>query len=163
MKEDEFLKKIEMHQAMIHRICQIYRDSREDREDREDLFQEIVYQLWKSISRFRGESKFSSWIYRIGLNTAMASFRKPAIKLVSDVEISSKTEPPIPAVENPRQELLFAAIRQLNEAERAIIALYLEDMSYQEMAVILGITENNLGVRLNRIKKKLKQIILPLI
>lgn len=159
MKEDEFLEKIELHQAMIHRICQIYRDSREDRED---LFQEIVYQLWKSLSRFRGESKFSSWIYRIGLNTAMASFRKPAIKVLPDAEITPSMESTIPPLENPRQELLFAAIRQLDEAERAIITLYLEDMRYQEMATILGITENNLGVRLNRIKKKLKQILLPL-
>ncbi len=160
MKEDAFLEKIELHQAMIHRICQIYRDSREDRED---LFQEIVYQLWKSLPRFRGESKFSSWIYRIGLNTAMASFRKPAINVLPDVEINSTIASTVPALENPQQELLFAAIRQLDEAERAIITLYLEDMRYQEMATILGITENNLGVRLNRIKKKLKQIILPLI
>lgn len=67
-----------MHQGLIHKICRMYRDSREDQED---LFQEIVYQLWKSYPQFQGKSKITTWMYRIGLNTAMAAFRKPTVKI----------------------------------------------------------------------------------
>lgn len=153
--KDQFTDVIFPHQALIHKICRMYRDTPEDQED---LFQEIIYQLWKSYPKFQGKSKISTWMYRIGLNTAMASFRKPKVKLQYSDTIPEKnilSE----ANEHWREELLFSAIRQLSEDERALVGLYLDDLSYVEIAEIVGISENHIGVRLNRIKKKLKVIL----
>ncbi|MFV8324336.1 RNA polymerase sigma factor [Flavobacterium sp. ZS1P14] len=153
--KDQFTDEIFPHQALIHKICRMYRDTPEDQED---LFQEIIYQLWKSYPKFQGKSKVSTWMYRIGLNTAMASFRKPKVKLLYSDALPEKNI--LPEVAEPwREELLFSAIRQLSEDERALIALYLDDLSYVEIAEIVGISENNIGVRLSRIKKKLKVIL----
>lgn len=153
--KDQFTDEIFSHQALIHKICRMYRDTPEDQED---LFQEIIYQLWKSYPKFQGKSKVSTWMYRIGLNTAMASFRKPKVKLLYSAALPEKNILPEVA-ESWREELLFSAIRQLSEDERALIALYLDDLSYVEISEIVGISENNIGVRLNRIKKKLKVIL----
>jgi RNA polymerase sigma-70 factor (ECF subfamily) len=154
--EKAFLKSINDHQKIIYKICRIYRDSREDQED---LFQEIVYQLWKSYPSFKGESKISSWIYRIALNTAMAAYRKarPRIDYVEEFpeSIHSYNE----SRQSENEERLFWIFRQLNDPEKALVSLYLEDFSYQEISEITGISESNVGVRLNRIKNKLKEII----
>lgn len=149
--KDEFLERISANQALIHKVCRIYRNTREDRED---LFQEIVYQLWKSYAQFRGEAKFSTWMYRISLNTALASFRKPTFIYDRNATVPDRSDHP---EGDDREERLFDAIKMLEDGDKALIALYLEDMSYTEMADILGITENNVGVRINRIKKKIKQ------
>lgn len=154
MDETQFLQLIDQHQQIIHKICWLYRDSPEDRED---LFQEIVFQLWKSASSFGGKSQFSSWLYRIAINTALTAFRKKQ----PDVRYPS-VFPDIPATspdDNEQMERLRIAIRQLNDADKAIIALYLEELSYQEIAAITGITENNVGVKINRIKNKLQQLL----
>lgn len=153
--KDQFTAVIFPHQALIHKICRMYRDTPEDQED---LFQEIIYQLWKSYPKFQGKSKISTWMYRIGLNTAMASFRKNKVKLLYSDTVPDKNSLPETA-EYWREELLFSAIRQLSDDERALIGLYLDDFSYVEIAEIIGISENNIGVRLNRIKKKLKVIL----
>ena len=153
--KDQFTDVIFPHQALIHKICRMYRDTPEDQED---LFQEIIYQLWKSYPKFQGKSKISTWMYRIGLNTAMASFRKNKVKLLYSDTVPDKSNVPESA-EHWREELLFSAIRQLSDDERALIGLYLDDFSYVEIAEIIGISENNIGVRLNRIKKKLKVIL----
>ncbi|MDW7693367.1 sigma-70 family RNA polymerase sigma factor [Flammeovirgaceae bacterium SG7u.111] len=153
--QEEFLEIIYQHQALIHKVCKMYRDSPEDRED---LFQEITYQLWKAYPRFEGKSKVSSWMYRISLNTAMASFRKAKPTELTNLDELQHQLPAENSVEqNPQEEFLFAAIRQLEPPERAIISLYLADMNYAEMAEIMGISENYIGVRLNRIKNKLKK------
>jgi RNA polymerase sigma factor (sigma-70 family) len=151
--EEAFLLIIKEHQGIIHKICRLYRDTKEDRED---LFQEIVYQLWKAFPAFQGRAKVSSWMYRIALNTALASFRKRAPDITYPVALPDQVADP-PATE--LQEQLFAALKQLNDGEKAIIALYLEDLSYQEIAVIAGIDENYVGVKLTRIKTKLKKIL----
>jgi len=131
----------------------MYRDSKEDQED---LFQEIVLQLWKAFPKFRKESKVSTWMYRIALNTAIAIFRKNRVELEFKESMpkylhSNNTELP---PEN--EERMFEAIRTLNKAERAVIALYLENYSHREIAKITGITENYVGVKISRIKEKLK-------
>jgi len=151
-----FLKTIQLHQKIIHKVSRVYRDTREDQQD---LFQEIVYQLWKSFPGFRGDSKVSTWIYRIALNTAIASFRKPKIPTdqfenIPD-QLHHNEEPGI----SENEERLYVALRQLNDSEKAIISLFLEDYSYQEIAAITGITENYVGVKMNRIKEKLKAIL----
>lgn len=154
MKDAEFIALINQHQAILHKICTLYRDSKEDRED---LFQEIVFQLWKSIEKFEGRSGFSTWMYRIALSTAMAVFRKKKAPIFYTDELPEMKE----KVEelSDQQEQFLAALKKLNDAEKAFITLYLEDLSYKEIAAIIGITENNVGVKMNRIKTKLQQIL----
>ncbi|MEM1135095.1 MAG: sigma-70 family RNA polymerase sigma factor [Bacteroidota bacterium] len=152
--EEKFLEELYQNQALIHKVCNMYRDTVEDRED---LFQEIVYQLWKAYPKFQGRSKISSWIYRIGLNTAMATFRKPKIKLSKNNKNLENVELPQTFMQESNNEQLLAAIKKLNEADKALVMLYLEEMSYTEIAEIIGISENYVGVRLNRIKGKIKK------
>lgn len=155
MSETEFLQLLDANQGIIGKVCSIYCNHKEDYED---MFQEITYHAWKGYASFRGEAKFSTWLYRIALNTAISSFRKrkPNIDLVSilpDTTIDHVNEN-----EEEKQQLIWA-IKQLAEGERAIIALYLEEMSYQEIAQVIGISENNVGVKINRIKSKLYKIL----
>ncbi len=155
MSEIEFLQLLSQNQGIIGKVCSIYCNQKEDYED---LFQEITYQAWKGYATFRGDSKFSTWLYRIALNTAISSFRKrrPTIDFVEvlpDTVFTGTNE-----IDEQKQQLI-AAIKQLNESERAIIALYLEEMSYQEIAEVIGTTDNNIGVKINRIKNKLHQIL----
>ena len=154
--EKEFLEVIHDHQGIVHKVCWVYRDNKEDQED---LFQEIIYQLWKSYSGFKGESKISSWIYRIALNTAIAVYRKSKISIDYYDEFPEHIHPSNDKTISENEERLFWALRQLNDSEKAVISLYLEDFSYQEIAAITGLSESNVGVRLNRIKNKLKQIL----
>jgi len=154
--EKEFLKTIHDYQKIIYKICRVYRDSREDQED---LFQEIVYQLWKSYPAFKRESKVSSWIYRIALNTAIAVYRKSKLSIEYYEEFPEHIHPSDEKIVSENEERLFWALRKLNDSEKAIISLYLEDFSYQEIAEIAGLSETNIGVRLNRIKNKLKEIL----
>jgi RNA polymerase sigma factor (sigma-70 family) len=152
--ENAFLIDIQNNQNIIYKVCNLYRDSREDQED---LFQEIVYQLWKSYSGFKGESKLSSWIYRIALNTAIAVYRKPKLNITYPDELPEQIQYSAATNSSENEERLFSALRILTDAEKAVISLYLEDFSYQEIATITGLTESNVGVRLNRIKNKLKE------
>lgn len=156
MNETAFLNLMAEHQGIIHKICRLYRDSREDRED---LFQEITFQLWKSFPSFKGNSLISTWLYRIALNTAIASYRreKPTIDYVETLPEFS--EEPQNEELILRQERLLTAMKQLSESEKAIIALYLDDLSYLQIAEILGISENNVGVKINRIKTKIQQLL----
>ena len=154
--EAGFLKIIHDHQKIIFKICRIYRDSKEDQED---LFQEIVYQLWKSFPSFKGESKISSWVYRISLNTAIAIYRKAKIEINYFEDFPKKFHPSMENEGTENADRLFEVLRKLNDGDKALISLYLEDFSYQEMAEIIGISESNVGVKLNRIKNKLKIIL----
>jgi len=155
MDQPAFLVTIQQHQGILHKLCRLYRDGPEDRED---LFQEMIYQLWKSFPSFEGNAKISTWIYRIALNTALAGFRKRSIPVTY-----TDTFPDIPAANDHtttvQQDQLFAALKQLPDADKALIALYLEDMSYQEIAGIIGIDENYVGVKLNRIRSRIKTIL----
>ncbi|RCH53789.1 RNA polymerase subunit sigma-70 [Mucilaginibacter hurinus] len=157
MNEAQFLTLIKEHQGIIHKICRLYRDSEEDRED---LFQEITFQLWNSRISFKGDAKVSTWMYRITLNTAIAAYRK------RKPEVQFREVLPDMAEEQPdeelalRQDKLFAALKTLDDSEKAVITLYLDDCSYKQIAEITGITENNVGVRLNRIKSKLQKLLI---
>lgn len=152
--EKIFLQTIKEHQNIIHKISRMYRNTKEDQQD---LFQEIVFQLWRAFPGFRQESKVSTWIYRIALNTAIAVYRKSkvSISLSDDLPEHADLETDI----SEQEELMYKALRQLNDSEKALISLYLEDYSYHEIADITGISENYVGVRLNRIKEKLKSIL----
>ena len=154
--EKAFLKIIENHQGIIFKVCKLYRDTREDQED---LFQEIVLQLWKAFPKFQNESKISTWMYRIALNTGIAIFRKNKVNLEFKENLPNNIEQNNSQVTSENEERLFEAIRTLTKADRAIIALYLEDYPYKEIAKMIGITENYVGVKVNRIKEKLKDLL----
>jgi RNA polymerase sigma factor (sigma-70 family) len=154
MQQQDFLQLISQHQGIIYKICRIYRDAREDRED---LFQEIIFTLWKSAPLFRAEASFSSWMYKVALNTAIASFRKkkPDIRYTGLLpDKAAETDVP-----DDQHEQLMAAIKRLNDADKALITLHLEGLSHREIAHITGITENNVAVKLSRIKTKLQHLL----
>jgi RNA polymerase sigma factor (sigma-70 family) len=155
--ERRFEEQINAHARMIHKICRMYAYTSEH----EDLFQDIVVQLWQAFPRFRGESKFSTWLYRVAINTAMtkARKRKASVAYVDpDAIPTNHAEDTTAQVETEKLQILNAAISQLNEVERAILMLYLEERSYEEMEQIMGITQNALRVKISRIKDKLRQI-----
>ena len=134
-------------------------------EARRDLFQEIVLQLWRAFGSFKGQSRISTWMYRVALNTAISSFRKqkrkPEQYAISERELNIPYQDVDPEKEE-KKRFLYQAINQLSEVEKAIIMLHLEDHSYEEIGQIIGITSTHVGVKLNRIKGKLKKIITPL-
>ncbi|NCU06130.1 MAG: sigma-70 family RNA polymerase sigma factor [Chitinophagaceae bacterium] len=152
--EQAFLQHIQTNQKIIYKVCHLYRDTKEDQED---LFQEIVYQLWKAYPGFKGEAKPGTWIYRIALNTALATYRKQQLNISYPDQLPEMEAYTSEVNSSEKEELLFRALRSLSDSEKAVISLYLEDFSYEEIAAITGLSENNVGVRLNRIKNKLKQ------
>lgn len=157
--EKEFTDLINNHRGIIYKVCQVYGF---EKDFKDDLFQEIVLQLWKSFASFRNESKITTWMYRVALNTAISHFRKEVRK--PEWQSLSKAEFQIPdlsqfADENEPQLLLNQAIQRLSKIEKAIIILYLEEKNYQEISEIIGITYSHVGVKLNRIKSKLEKII----
>lgn len=154
--EKTFINIVDEHQNIIHKVSRMYRDTREDQED---LFQEIVYQLWKAFPAYREEAKISSWMYRIALNTAIAVFRKQRVGLTFQDQLPEHAYPPDTDEPSENEERMYTALRQLNDAEKAVISLYLEDYSYKEIADITGISENYVGVRINRAKTSLKNIL----
>jgi len=159
--EKSFLKDINEHQGIILKVCSMYCD---DRDDSEDLFQEIVLQLWKSYSGFKGEAKISTWMYRVALNTAITRLRKT--KRRPDNQRLGNDNFDIAEVANNRLDIQFSAelqqaINMLNRVDRALMMLYLDETSYSEIAEIIGISESNVGVKINRIKNRLKSILNP--
>lgn len=156
--EKEFIQIIQKNQGIIHKVCNIYCDIEDDRND---LFQEIVAQLWKSYPSFREESKFSTWMYRVALNTAITSFKKTKRRpdqnrltyenfQIEDENYDAETEQNI--------KMLHRAVAQLTGIEKSIVLLFLENKKYEEIAEITGITQNYVRVKMNRIKKKLKKL-----
>lgn len=160
-EEKAFIELIAEHQGLIHKVCSMYCD---EADDRHDLFQEVVLQLWRAYGSFRGEAKVSTWMYRIALNTAISGFRKhkrrPQGESLSQQMVDIPYQGPDPDWEEKRR-FLHQAIGQLSEVEKAIVMLHLEDHSYDEIAEIVGITRNYVGVKLNRIKEKLRKIMVP--
>lgn len=161
-KEVEFTQLIESNQGIIHKVCRIYCDTTEARED---LFQEIVLQLWKSYDSFKGDSKFSTWMYRVGLNTAITLFRQKN-RTIQTTSLDNGSFFNIKSHEydeeqEERLKLLYTCIKKLNDVERALILLYLEDLPYRDIASTIGITEVNARVKMNRAKNKLKEMMNP--
>lgn len=153
----EFLSLVEKHKGILIKVCSLYA-RRQD--ERDDLFQEIVIQLWKAWPSFEGRSQFSTWLYRIALNTAISGLRKRKAEVVymDHFEIPDAVD----HSDQHREEQLkslYEAIRELPEIDRALVMLYLEDRSYDEMEDILGISQGTLRVKMNRAKEKLKKSI----
>jgi RNA polymerase sigma-70 factor (ECF subfamily) len=157
-KEREFLRLISEHEGLIHKICHVYAA---DRLSKQDLFQEIVIQLWKSFENFRNESKISTWMYRVALNTALTEKRRSKTKasiIFPGLLDEDKVEGNDSSSHQENINLLYGAIAKLTEVEKAIVMLYLDDSSYEEMEEVLGISQGTLRVKMNRIKEKLRQI-----
>lgn len=163
MKVDkqEFVKLIDTHQGIIHKVCSMYRQTGTERVD---LFQEIVLQLWKGYPSFKGEAKLTTWMYRVALNTAISQFRKtkrrPRVEELSEYAYQLPDHP-IDYEKKEKSEFLQRAIQKLSEIEKAVIMLYLESHSYDEIAQIMGMTKTHVGVKINRIKKKLRDMLIP--
>lgn len=159
--EHSFVTHLEQNQNIVHKVCRIYTS---DSESHNDLFQEITIQLWKAYPKFRGESKFSTWMYRVALNTAITLYRKSkrSIKTseLDTMDFKLKAEEYDDEVEQ-QLKLMYRAVKQLNDIEKALVFLYLEDKTYKEIADTMGITEVNARVKMNRVKTKLKKILNP--
>lgn len=151
--EKEFISLVEAHKRVIYKVCYMYAS---DKENLNDLYQEVVINLWKAFPRFRGECEASTWVYRIGLNTCISFFRKSksrpeVVPITVDLEAFADEEDKTTSLYE-----LYWMINSLGQLERALILLWLEERSYQEIADIIGISKNNVAVKLNRIREKLK-------
>ncbi|MBC2840180.1 sigma-70 family RNA polymerase sigma factor [Robiginitalea sp. SC105] len=159
--EHQFVSELEINQNIVHKVCSLYTDNREAHND---LFQEITIQLWKAYPKFRGDSKFSTWMYRVALNTAITLYRKskkqPKTQAFDTVIYKVKAEQYDPT-EEKQLNLMYSAIRELGDIDKALVFLYLEDKNYTEIADTLGISEVNARVKMSRIKTKLRTILNP--
>jgi RNA polymerase sigma factor (sigma-70 family) len=156
--EKQFENHIRENELLIYKVCRIYAYTDADRQD---LFQEIVIQLWKSYPKFNGQAKFSTWLYRVGINTAISGLRKQKNFITSYKPASlpvNRSDYNYSETEEERLKQLYVAIEQLNQVEKAIVMLYMEDRPYEEMEDILGISQGTLRVKMNRIKEKLREL-----
>ena len=159
MEKDQFVSVMKEHQNLIFKICHTYCANTENRKD---LQQDIFIQLWKSFEKFDGRVKISTWIYKVALNTAIFYYRKDSkhnnnktVSLDADVITLANREPDVELDENIT--LLYKFIGQLNELDKALILLYLDDNKQKEIAEILGLSETNVATKISRIKKNLKE------
>lgn len=154
-KEAEFTRIIRENQAMIFKVSIVYTTNEDDRKD---LFQEIVIQLWKSLDQFRHDAKISTWIYRVALNTAITQFRRRR-KQIPQIPINKAAmnyAEDTDAFVEERVSMLYKQIQGLNDLDKGLIFLFLEDKTYEEIASVTGITLTNVATKLSRIKQKLK-------
>jgi RNA polymerase sigma-70 factor (ECF subfamily) len=152
-----FAEVFEKHKGIIYKVSMLYTKSLEDQED---LFQDICFQLCKSYENFREEAQFSTWLYRVALNTAINRIRKdnkktPAETFYENIHYASTQK----GNSDGQVQQLFKAIAKLNKIDKALILLWLEEKSYEEISEILGITKTNVSVKLVRIKKQLSETI----
>lgn len=153
MDEASFLKAVAEHKGIIVKVCRTYFESKHDQED---LFQEILLQLWKSVNRFKGNAAFSTWIYKVAINTALIYFKKD--KKRKDVEEKAPA-----LIQAPEEDIqlssFYKAVQELNKIEKALIIQYIDGLSGVEIAKNMGISPGNVRVKINRIKNKLQNII----
>lgn len=159
--EHKFVSELENNQNIVHKVCSLYTNNRDSHND---LFQEITIQLWKAYPKFRGDSKFSTWMYRVALNTAITLYRKSKKRVntqdYESVIFKIKAEE-YDETEEQQLKLMYKAIKQLGDIDKALVFLYLEDKDYSEISETLGISEVNARVKMNRIKNKLRNILNP--
>ncbi len=159
--ENKFAAELEKNQGIIHKVCRTYTNNDAAHKD---LFQEITIQLWKAYPKFRGDSKFSTWMYRVSFNTAISLYRKSKRTIETTQIYDNLKELEYQAYDDSKDnqlKLLYKAIHSLNDIEKALALLYLEDKSYKEISLTLGISEVNARVKMNRTKTKLKNILNP--
>ena len=159
MSSDFYINFIRPHAGIIIKICRAYSDSQEDFED---LYQEVCLQIWRTRDNFLKNSEWSTWVYRISLNVCMTIKKKEAKRATQSTSLDSVPEVlsnDSSAFQEESLTLLYNAIKQLSDVDRAIILLYLEEKTYKEIAELIGTNYNNIGVRIQRIKHKLKKLI----
>jgi RNA polymerase sigma-70 factor, ECF subfamily len=154
-----FVQNITENNGIIHKVCNIYCNNSEEKKD---MMQEITLQLWKSFPNYKGEAKFSTWMYRIALNTAITNIRKsktnPIFEALTEQQQSIIEKEDIPRLDDDINRL-YKAIATLNNIEKGIILLYLEKNTYAEIGEITGLSEKNISVKIVRIKTKLKKLL----
>lgn len=157
-KEKEFLELVEAHKGIIHKISRMYMDAEDDQQD---LTQEIIYQLWKSYDSFQHQSRFSTWMYRVALNTALVFFKKEKRKMVvtDTMPEHMAMEENITATKELQLTHFYRAVQKLERLEKALVFLHLENYSHKEIGENLGISEGNARIKLSRAKDKLKELI----
>ena len=159
--EHSFVELLETHQNIVHKVCRLYTNNYDAHND---LFQEITIQLWKAYPKFRGDAKFSTWMYRVGLNTAITLYRKSKRTIntteFDTVQFKIKADE-YEDTEEQQLKLLYSAVHELNDIEKALVFLYLEDKNYKEISETMGISEVNARVKMNRVKTKLRTILNP--
>lgn len=157
-RERTYLSLVRENRGRLRKICRVYGD---DPADEEDLRQEILLQLWRSLPSFRGEAEPGTWLYRVALNTALSRRRDRESRRdthLGEEDSAVPDRPPRPDreyEERERLERLYRAIDRLDEPDRALVLMYLDEKSYAEMAEVLGISENYVGVKLHRIRGRL--------
>jgi RNA polymerase sigma-70 factor, ECF subfamily len=154
ISEKEFVALINQNRGIIYKVIRLYINHEEDERD---LFQEILFQAWKSYPRFDGRSKFSTWLYRVGLNTVLTFKRRPIVVVPHEDLASLNLAHAKTNVDE--SEALYLAIRQLPEIDRMIITLHLDGYENEETADITGLTKNNVAVKLHRIKETLTKML----
>ena len=158
--ENTFLSALDEHRHKLLRICSVYA---KDDEDTKDLFQEVLVNIWRSMSSFKKNSEIGTWMYKITLNVCLRlktkeiKRKKKMLRMNSRAIHIHKTEITTEDDQERHSQLLQLrkCIKQLNEADRAVIALYLEELPYKEISKVTGLTENNIAVKIKRIKMKL--------
>jgi RNA polymerase sigma-70 factor (ECF subfamily) len=159
--EHSFVEQLERHQNIVHKVCRLYTNNQDAHND---LFQEITIQLWKAFPKFRGDAKFSTWMYRVGLNTAITLYRKSKRRINTQdfdaIQFKIKADE-YDDTEEEQLKILYKAVHQLNDIEKALVFLYLEDKNYKEISETMGISEVNARVKMNRVKNKLRTILNP--
>jgi len=152
----EFADLLEQNKGIIHKVSLLYT---QNQADREDLYQDICLQMWKSFSSYREEAKFSTWLYRVAINTAISQVRKRKNRFLPLDNLNENFNNTGGHEKDDRTKLLFKAISKLNTIDKAIIMLWLEEKKYEDIAEILGISKSNVSVKLVRIKRNLSDII----
>jgi len=158
LTEQHFLAKLEDHKGILHKVSRIYFDKLEDQQD---LFQEIILQLWKSQVSFKGNSQFSTWIYQVAINTAMVFFKKEKRqpKQLPIIDHDAEQQPEYSGEYELQLKLFYRAVQHLNKLEKALMFLYLEGQSGEQMAKTTGLSANHVRVKLSRIKQNLKHLL----
>jgi RNA polymerase sigma-70 factor (ECF subfamily) len=154
--KDEFLEILSNYQGILHKVNLIYFRNQSDREDN---FQEITYQLWKSYPGLKNKNSIGSWIYAVSINTSISRLKKNSrLEYRDNLPESIDSTDTVEEISiNENFQMLLQAIYNLNEIDKSLMLLYLEEKSYDEIAEILGITKSNVGVRITRAKETLKQ------
>lgn len=155
--ENTFLTALEENKQKLLRICSVYSG---DDEERKDLFQEVLINIWKSMPSFHANSSISTWMFRVTLNVCLniqtkLTKKKRQFISMDSIELSQYEGPQVTQEENQQLIYLRSCIKKLDEADKALITLYLEELPYKEIADITGLTENHVAVKIKRIKKKL--------
>lgn len=155
LSEEEFLKQVSDNQDIIHKVCRMYADAPQDRQD---LFQEVLLNAWKGSKNYRGEAKFTTWLYRVALNTAITHLRKESRNPVKESLTDQLVSIPEKILQvNEQVAVMYEAINKLSSIDKALVLLYLDEYDHNEIGNMLGITANNVAVKLNRIKARLRE------